>query len=111
MADMKAIMQQLSMQEQYDENAKWLNSQKPFLANILIRSKDKQALQKKFAETKGLQFPLIADTETTSTHSVSNCHLDSATISNHVLNLARDGYESDRNRLCVYELATNWART
>ena len=25
MADMKAIMQQLSMQEQYDENAKWLN--------------------------------------------------------------------------------------
>ena len=40
MADMKAIMQQLSMQEQYDENAKWLNSQKPFLANILIRSVD-----------------------------------------------------------------------
>ena len=40
MADMKAIMQQLSMQEQYDENAKWLNSQKPFLANILIRTVD-----------------------------------------------------------------------
>ena len=28
-------------------------------------SKDKQALQKKFTEAKGLQFPLIADTETT----------------------------------------------
>lgn len=28
-------------------------------------SKDKQALQKKFAESKGLEFPLIADTETT----------------------------------------------
>lgn len=40
MADMKAIMQQLSMQEQYDENAKWLISQKPFLANILIRTMD-----------------------------------------------------------------------
>ena len=40
MADMKAIMQQLSMQEQYDENAKWLISQKPFLANILFRTVD-----------------------------------------------------------------------
>ena len=29
---------------------------------IIGVSKDKQALQKKFAETKGLQFPLIADT-------------------------------------------------
>ena len=28
-------------------------------------SKDKQALQKKFADTQGLEFPLIADTETT----------------------------------------------
>ena len=35
MADMKAIMQQLSMQEQYDENAKWLNSQKPFWQTFL----------------------------------------------------------------------------
>ena len=34
---------------------------------IIGVSKDKQALQKKFAETKGLQFPLIADTETTLT--------------------------------------------
>lgn len=32
---------------------------------IIGVSKDKQALQKKFAETKGLQFSLIADTETT----------------------------------------------
>ena len=32
---------------------------------IIGVSKDKHALQKKFAETKGLQFPLIADTETT----------------------------------------------
>ena len=32
---------------------------------IIGVSKDKQALQKKFAETKGLQFPLIADPETT----------------------------------------------
>lgn len=32
---------------------------------IIGVSKDKQALQKKFAEAKSLQFPLIADTETT----------------------------------------------
>ena len=31
---------------------------------IIGVSKDKQALQKKFAETQGLTFPLIADTET-----------------------------------------------
>ncbi len=28
-------------------------------------SKDKQAIQKKFAEAQGLEFPLIADTDTT----------------------------------------------
>ena len=28
-------------------------------------SKDKQSAQKKFADTHGLQFPLVADTETT----------------------------------------------
>ena len=32
---------------------------------IIGVSKDKQALQKKFAEAQGLEFPLIADTETT----------------------------------------------
>ncbi len=32
---------------------------------IIGVSKDKQTLQKKFAESKGLEFPLIADTETT----------------------------------------------
>ncbi|MBQ0141844.1 MAG: peroxiredoxin [Prevotellaceae bacterium] len=32
---------------------------------IIGVSKDKQALQKKFANTQGLEFPLIADTETT----------------------------------------------
>ncbi len=31
---------------------------------IIGVSKDKQTLQKKFAESKGLEFPLIADTET-----------------------------------------------
>ena len=33
--------------------------------DIIGVSKDRQALQKKFAESKGLEFPLIADTETT----------------------------------------------
>lgn len=33
--------------------------------SIVGVSKDKQAVQKKFAETQGLEFPLIADTETT----------------------------------------------
>lgn len=32
---------------------------------IIGVSKDKESLQKKFAETQGLEFPLIADTETT----------------------------------------------
>lgn len=32
---------------------------------IIGVSKDKQELQKRFAETQGLEFPLIADTETT----------------------------------------------
>lgn len=32
---------------------------------IVGMSKDKQALQKKFADAQGLEFPLIADTETT----------------------------------------------
>ena len=33
--------------------------------DIIGVSKDKQALQKKFADAQGLEFPLIADTETT----------------------------------------------
>ncbi|WP_417467501.1 peroxiredoxin [Leyella stercorea] len=33
--------------------------------DIIGASKDKQTLQKKFADTQGLHFPLIADTETT----------------------------------------------
>lgn len=33
--------------------------------SIIGVSKDKEALQKKFADTNGLDFPLIADTETT----------------------------------------------
>ena len=33
--------------------------------DIIGVSKDKQALQKKFADAQGLDFPLIADTETT----------------------------------------------
>ena len=33
--------------------------------DIIGVSKDKQPLQKKFADTQGLHFPLIADTETT----------------------------------------------
>lgn len=33
--------------------------------DIIGISKDKQTAQKKFAEAKGLEFPLIADTETT----------------------------------------------
>ena len=37
---------------------------------IIGVSKDKQALQKKFADAKGLEFPLIADTETTLLHAL-----------------------------------------
>ena len=38
MAGMRAMMQSVSLQEQYDENAKRIISQKPFLANILVRT-------------------------------------------------------------------------
>lgn len=38
MADIKAILNEVSAEAQYDENAKWLVSQKSFLANILIRT-------------------------------------------------------------------------
>ena len=37
---------------------------------IIGVSKDKQALQKKFADAKGLEFSLIADTETTLLHAL-----------------------------------------
>ena len=38
---------------------------------------------------------LYLDTLSTCTHSVCNCHLDSATISNHVLNLTRNILTND----------------
>ena len=38
---------------------------------------------------------LYLDTLSASTHGVSNCHLDSATISNHVLNLSRNILTND----------------
>ena len=38
MADEKAIIHEVSAEVQYDENAKMMLSQKPFLANILVRS-------------------------------------------------------------------------
>ena len=40
---------------------------------IIGVSKDKQALQKKFAEAQGLTFPLIADTETTLLQELGCC--------------------------------------
>ncbi len=38
MPDIQATMREISPEEQYDENAKMLLAQKPFLANILIRA-------------------------------------------------------------------------
>ena len=40
---------------------------------IIGVSKDKQAVQKKFAETQGLDFPLIADTDTTLLQQLGCC--------------------------------------
>lgn len=52
MAHMRAIMQAVSAKEQYDENAKWLISQKPFLANILTRTvKEFEGMDPKEVET------------------------------------------------------------
>ena len=54
-------------------------------------SKDKQALQKKFADAHGLQFPLIADTETTLLQQLG-CWGEKVACGRHTIGILRTTY-------------------
>ena len=54
-------------------------------------SKDKQALQKKFADAHGLQFPLIADTDTTLLQALG-CWGEKATCGRKTIGILRTTY-------------------
>ena len=58
---------------------------------IIGVSKDKQALQKKFADAHGLQFPLIADTDTTLLQALG-CWGEKATCGRKTIGILRTTY-------------------
>lgn len=58
---------------------------------IIGISKDKQALQKKFADAHGLQFPLIADTETTLLQQLG-CWGEKVACGRHTIGILRTTY-------------------
>lgn len=58
---------------------------------IIGVSKDKQALQKKFADAHGLQFPLIADTETTLLQQLG-CWGEKVACGRHTIGILRTTY-------------------
>ena len=59
--------------------------------NIIGVSKDKQELQKKFADTHNLSFPLIADTETTLLQSLG-CWGEKVACGRHTIGILRTTY-------------------
>lgn len=61
---------------------------------IIGISKDKQTLQKKFADTYGLQFPLIADTETTLLQKLG-CWGEKVVCGRHTIGILRTTYLID----------------
>lgn len=61
---------------------------------IIGVSKDRQALQKKFADDKGLEFPLIADTETTLLQALG-CWGEKVTCGRHTIGIHRTTYLVD----------------
>ena len=54
-------------------------------------SKDKQALQKKFADAQGLEFPLIADTETTLLQTLG-CRVENVASGHRTIRILRTTY-------------------
>jgi len=58
---------------------------------IIGISKDKQALQKKFAEAQNLEFPLIADTETTTLQALG-CWGEKVTCGRKTIGILRTTY-------------------
>lgn len=64
--------------------------------DIIGVSKDKQTLQKKFADTQGLQFPLIADTETTLLQQLG-CWGEKVACGRKTISILRTTYLVDEN--------------
>ena len=64
--------------------------------DIIGVSKDKQTLQKKFADTQGLQFPLIADTETTLLQQLG-CWGEKVAFGRKTIGILRTTYLVDEN--------------
>lgn len=64
--------------------------------DIIGVSKDKQTLQKKFADTQGLQFPLIADTETTLLQQL-DCWGEKVACGRKTIGILRTTYLVDEN--------------
>ena len=64
--------------------------------DIIGVSKDKQTLQKKFADTQGLQFPLIADTETTHLQQLG-CWGEKVACGRKTIGILRTTYLVDEN--------------
>lgn len=64
--------------------------------DIIGVSKDKPTLQKKFADTQGLQFPLIADTETTLLQQLG-CWGEKVACSRKTIGILRTTYLVDEN--------------
>lgn len=64
--------------------------------DIIGVSKDKQTLQKKFADTQGLHFPLIADTETTLLQQLG-CWGEKVACGRKTIDILRTTYLVDEN--------------
>ena len=64
--------------------------------DIIGVSKDKPTLQKKFADTQGLQFPLIADTETTLLQQLG-CRGEKVACGRKTIGILRTTYLVDEN--------------
>ena len=64
--------------------------------DIIGVSKDKPTLQKKFADTQGLQFPLIADTETTLLQQLA-CWGEKVACGRKTIGILRTTYLVDEN--------------
>ena len=67
---------------------------------IIGVSKDKQTLQKKFADAQGLQFPLIADTETTLLQELG-CWGEKVACGRKTIGILRTTYLVDENGLFI----------
>lgn len=78
--------------------------------DIIGVSKDKQAAQKKFAEAKGLEFPLIADTETTLLQELG-CWGEKVACGRKTIGILRTTYLVDENGIILKIFAPKEIKT